>query len=118
MHLAAYFGRTESVRLLLDDDAPVDALSRNDAALTALHAAASGRHSESVWLLIASGADVTATQRGGWTALHAAAANGDVDSVQALLSAGAPTDARTDDGRSVQELAADGVPELLARAAG
>ena len=39
LHLAAYFGRVEAVRQLLDLDAPVDDSSRNPLQVTALHAA-------------------------------------------------------------------------------
>jgi ankyrin repeat protein len=105
LHLAAYFGRVEAVRQLLDDDSPVDEPSRNTLQVTALHAAASASHSEIVWLLIGSGANVNARQRGGSTALHLAAAAGDVDSVQALLSAGAALDLVNEAGHSAAEVA-------------
>ena len=105
LHLAAYFGRAEAARVLLDADAPVDEPSRNELGVHPLHAAAAGRHSELVWILIASDAPVHARQRGGWTALHSAAANGDLESVQALLSAGADSAAANDEGRTPLELA-------------
>ncbi len=113
LHLAAYFGRTESARHLLDEEAPPDEPSRNAMAVHPLHAAAAGSHSEIVWLLIASGVDVDATQRHGWTALHSAAANGDVDSIQALLSAGARSDLANDEGQTARDVAADQVRALL-----
>lgn len=106
IHLAAYFGRAEAARLLLDADAEVAEPSHNDLAVQPLHAAAAGRHPELVWLLIASDAPVDARQRGGWTPLHSAAANGDLESVQALLSAGADSSAANNDGRTPIELAA------------
>ncbi len=105
LHLAAYFGRTEAARMLLDADAEVAEPSRNEMAVHPLHAAAAGRHSELVWILIASDAPVHARQSGGWTPLHSAAANGDLESVQALLSAGADSTAANDDGRTPIELA-------------
>lgn len=114
LHLAAYFGRAEAARALLDADAEVDHPSRNPMAVRPLHAAAAGRHPELVWILIASDAEVDARQRGGWTALHSAAANGDVDSVQALLSAGADPAAVNDEGRTPAELSsAEDVLTLL-----
>ena len=105
LHLAAYFGRAEAARMLLDADAAVDEPSRNELGVQPLHAAAAGGHSELVWILIASDAPVHARQRGGWTALHSAAANGDLESVQALLSAGADSSAPNDEGRTPIELA-------------
>ena len=105
LHLAAYFGRAEAARMLLDADAEVAEPSRNELAVQPLHAAAAGRHSELVWILIASGAPVDARQRGGWTPLHSAAANGDLESVRALLSAGADSAAANDEGRTPIELA-------------
>jgi len=107
LHLAAYFGRVEAARLLLDADAEVAQPSHNDLAVQPLHAATAGRHPELVWLLIASDAPVDARQRGGWTPLHSAATNGDLESVRALLSAGADCSAVSEDGRTPIELAAD-----------
>ena len=113
LHLAARFGRTEAARRLLDDDAPVDAVSRNALNCTPLYAAASGGHAEIVWLLIASGADVDAVAEGGCVPLHAAAVKGDAESVRALLSAGATRDTVNDAGQTPLDLAAPGVRELL-----
>jgi ankyrin repeat protein len=107
LHLAAYFGRAEAARMLLDADAEVTEPSRNATAAVPLHAAAAGRHSELVWILIASHAPVDAREPGGWTPLHVAAANDDLDSVRALLSAGADPEAANDDGRTPLELASD-----------
>ncbi|MDQ1739346.1 MAG: uncharacterized protein QOE53_998 [Pseudonocardiales bacterium] len=107
LHLAAYFGRAEAARILLDADAEVAEPSRNELAVQPLHAAAAGGHSELVWILIASDAPVHARQRGGWTPLHSAAANGDLESVLALLSAGADSAAANDEGRTPIELASE-----------
>ena len=107
LHLAAYFGRGEAARILLDADAVPFEPSRNPLALFPLHAAAAGGHSELVWILIASDAPVDARQADGWTALHSAAANGDLESVQALLAAGADTSITNADGRTATELAVD-----------
>lgn len=114
LHLAAFFGRVEAVRTLLDADAPVDEPSRNVMVVHPLHAAAAGQHGEIVWLLVASGADVTATQRGRYTPLHSAARNGDEASVKALLSAGADPHQANEQGQTPVDLAAaDGIRALL-----
>jgi ankyrin repeat protein len=116
LHLAAFFGRTESVRVLLDADAPVTEYSRNPIGVQPLHAAAAGQHPETVWLLIASDAPVDAPQQHGWTPLHSAAHNADVESISALLSAGADPLATNDDGKTPVDMAAsDAVRSLLTK---
>lgn len=107
LHLASYFGRVEAARVLLDADAPVSEASRNAMAVLPLHSAAAGRHTELVWLLIASDAPVDARQRDGSTALHAAAANGDLASVRALVAAGADVSLVDANGRTAGDLATD-----------
>jgi ankyrin repeat protein len=112
LHLAAFFGRAESARVLLDADAPVNETSRNAIGVQPLHAACAGRHSEVVWILIASDADVSARQPRGWTPLHSAAHNNDAASVKALLAAGADPDVPNDEGITARGLSQD--PDVLA----
>jgi ankyrin repeat protein len=115
LHVAAYYGRVEAVRQLLDANAPVFDPSRNGYRATALHCAAAGSHAEIVWLLIASDADVNVRQAGGRTALHLAAANGDVESVRALLSAQAQRDLADENGQTARDLASEqDIVDLLA----
>jgi ankyrin repeat protein len=109
LHLAAFFGKTEAVRRLLDAGAPVDAYTRNDLANQPLHAAAAGRHAEICRALLAAGADVNATQHGGFTPLHEAAQGGDDELVELFLSAGADPSVAVEAG---------GTPADLAEAAG
>jgi ankyrin repeat protein len=100
LHLASFFGKPEIARLLLDAGARVDTYTTNDFANQPLHAAAAGRHIEICRLLLAAGADVNATQHGGFTPLHEAAQHGDVEMVELFVSAGAdPTIAVEDGGR-------------------
>lgn len=113
LHLAGYFGRTEAARQLLDDDADPNCHSRNSSHATPLHCAVAGRHSEIVWLLIGSGADVSARQQHGLTALHTAAAKRDGESVRALLAAGADPNAPDDAGASARSLASGEIAALL-----
>jgi ankyrin repeat protein len=89
LHLAAFFGRTEAARRLLDAGAPLDAESRNSNRNTPLHAAAAGRHSELALMLIERGAPAVGKDGGGHTPLHIAAENGMLDVVKALLARGA-----------------------------
>ena len=108
LHLAAFFGKPEVARMLLDAGASVDTYTTNDFANQPLHAAAAGRHLEVCRLLLAAGADVNATQHGGYTPLHEAAQHGDVEMVELFLSAGADASMRV----------AEGSPADLAQAAG
>jgi uncharacterized protein len=105
LHLAAFFGKTESARALIDAGADVDAYSRNEMHVQPLHSAAAGRHHEVCRLLIAAGADINARQRHDWTPLHAASQHGDFEMVELFLSAGADPASRTDDGETPAETA-------------
>jgi len=98
LHFAAFFGKVEAARTLLDAGAVVNAYSVNELQVQPLHSAASGRHHEVCRVLIAAGADVNATQRHEYTPLHAAAKHGDAELVELFLSAGADPTARTEAG--------------------
>lgn len=105
LHHAAFFGKTEVARRLVQAGADVHVYSANDFHVQPLHSAAAGRHVEICRLLIGAGADVNAKQRHGFTPLHSAAQNGDVELVELLLSAGADPSAVTDDGASPADTA-------------
>lgn len=105
LHLAAYFGKSEAARTLIEAGAAVGVYSTNDLWVQPLHSAAAGRHHEVCRLLIAAGADVNALQRHGFTPLHAAAQHGDDELVELLLSAGADPSARTDGGETPADTA-------------
>lgn len=116
LHLAAFFGKEEAARILLDAGARVDTYTRNSMANQPLHAAAAGRHVEICRLLLAAGADVDATEHGGFAPLHQAAQHGDDEMIELFLSAGADPTATTDDGRTAADLAdAAGHPDAAER---
>jgi ankyrin repeat protein len=98
LHFAAFFGKAEVARILLQAGADVNAVARNDLRVQPLHSAAAGRHLEVCRLLLAAGADVDAPQAGGFRPLHAAAQNGDPELVELFLSARADPRAATDAG--------------------
>lgn len=116
LHFAAFFGKAEAARMLLEHGASVDVYTRNAFANQPLHAAAAGRHLEVSRVLIAAGADVNATQHGGFTPLHEAAQHGDVEMTELFLSAGADPAAATEAGETPADLAAAaGHADLAAR---
>lgn len=98
LHLAAHYGHTALVELLLHNNAPVDLRSTNQMANTPLHAALAGRRADVVKVLLDAGADVNATQHGGWTPLHSAVANGDRTTVDLLIARGANASRANDAG--------------------
>lgn len=100
LHLAAFFGRTGAVRLLLERGADPTALSTNASANLPLHAAAAGRSVELVRILLDAGTPPDAAQHGGFTALHSAAQNRDQAMIDLLLARGADLHAAAGDGRT------------------
>ena len=76
LHLAAFFGQLDAVRILLDRGADLRAISRNSMKNTPLHAATAGKHEQIARLLLEHGADPHAIDAGGYTPAKIAAENG------------------------------------------
>jgi uncharacterized protein len=89
LHLAAFFGRLDAVRLLLRSGAPFEAVATNEMAVRPLHSAVAGRHLDVAVTLLEAGADPNAPQHGGFTPLDAARQHDDTDLVHALVARGA-----------------------------
>jgi uncharacterized protein len=114
LHLAAFFGEEEAVKILLERGADVNVVSRNpNIVVTPLHSAAAGSHPGVVKLLLEAGADVNAAQDRGFTPLHSAANNDDRESAEALLAAGADPRLTTDDGKTAADLAGEATSDLF-----
>jgi uncharacterized protein len=106
LHLSAAFGTPQAVELLLEHGAHVHQVSHNAMRNQALHACiALGNSVDSIRLLIIAGANVNATQSGGYTPLHQAAANGNASVVALLLESGADKAARCDQGKTPADYA-------------
>ena len=109
LHLAAFFGRVETVDALLRHQAPLETYAEASfAPVTPLGSAAAAGMTDVVRALLDAGADANARGRdGGFTALHAAAQGGNVALAQLLLERGADPAARTDEGKTPLDLAAN-----------
>lgn len=114
LHLAAFFGRTDLVRWLIEQGASVNRVAENPSRVTPLHSAVAGRTPEILELLVESGADLNARQQGGYTPLMGAAANGRRRMVEFLLRRGAKPGARSDEGKTARDLAVEkGFPDVI-----
>ncbi|MBI3804400.1 MAG: ankyrin repeat domain-containing protein [Nitrospirae bacterium] len=116
--LAAFFGHPKVAGYLIEKGADVDAPSRNAARVRPLHSALAHRDPEVSFAvaqrLIEGGADVNATQAGGWTPLHQAAVHGQVGLATLLLDRGADINAAADNGKTPLALAISGKQKELA----
>lgn len=107
LHLAGFFGRDECAAYLIDNGAPLDALSTNAIRNTPLHAALAGATNPTlVRRLIMAGADPTSRGETGIQPLHLAASRGDQALCELLISRGAFPLVRMDDDTTPADLAA------------
>jgi ankyrin repeat protein len=115
LQLACHFDAAGAAALLIRAGADLTARATGAMDVQALHAAAAGPTGACIPLVLAAGAPVDETQRGGFTALHEAATRSDRRLADLLLAAGADPTLRTDDGRSAADLAtAAGAHDLAA----
>jgi ankyrin repeat protein len=106
LHLAAAFGTPLSVGALIFRGARVDAISRNAQQNQPLHAAlALGKNPSTIELLLSHGADINATQAGGFTPIFSAAAANRIDLVEMLIEHGANPRHASDQGNKPADIA-------------
>lgn len=105
LHLAAYFGGTAAMRILLDAGAGTEAVTRNFLTNMPLHAAAAGGRVEACELLLEYGADVNAIQHGAHTPLHTPAFTNNRAMAELFLAHGADSQAKNDDGKTASDIA-------------
>jgi ankyrin repeat protein len=119
LHLAAFFGHTDAVRLLLGHGADPLAMARNPMEVMPLHSAMAGSNASSrppvAQLLLEHGAEVNARSHGGFTALMEAGQNGDLASAAVLLSRGADPSLESDQGKTAGDLASAGGHEAVVK---
>jgi ankyrin repeat protein len=85
IHLAAFFGGADAVKLLLAGGADPNADMDNTFGVRPIHAAAAAGDTEAARVLIEAGADRQARQKAGYTALDAARQSGNTELEQLLL---------------------------------
>jgi ankyrin repeat protein len=73
LHLAAYFGRQEALKVLLGSRVSLDTVSENGLGVSPLHSALANDHETVARELVYEGADVNLATKSGWTPLHYAA---------------------------------------------
>lgn len=106
LHLAGFFGRDDCAAFLIDNGAPLDALSTNVVRNTPLHAALAGATNATlVRRLVFAGADVEARGENGIQPLHLAASRGDQALCDLLIGRGADPQAQMEDGATPISLA-------------
>ncbi|MDQ6718082.1 MAG: ankyrin repeat domain-containing protein [Gemmatimonadota bacterium] len=116
LHLAAFFGRTDAARRLIDAGADLKAIAGNSTANTPLHAAIAGRGEEELVLrMLMAGADATVATAEGYTPLHVAASRGNQRMCDLLIRYRAQPAAKMNDGKTAADIAAErGHSELSA----
>ncbi len=86
LSIAAHFGKTQAIELLLENGALIDGI---DGEMSPLQCAVYSGHREAAALLIKNGANPDRADEYGITPLASAAARGDAETVTILLDAGA-----------------------------
>jgi len=94
------WGHLDTVELLLDSGADINAVSKNKFVATPLQGAAVAKRIELARLLIARGAKLSPRGEGGDSPLHECAGNGAIEIARLLLDHGADINAKNDEGKT------------------
>lgn len=117
LSLAIFGGQADAARVLIDEGADVEAMSRHPTIqVRPIHTAAFVGSAELGKILLEAGADPNSTAEGGFTALHSVAQNGDLAFTRLLLEHGADATAEVQGKTPIefaQEAGAGEVVELL-----
>jgi len=107
--LAAFFGRKAILEELVRRGADVNIPSNNLMRVQALHSAVAHQNTsvaiQMARLLLERGAEVNASQTGGWRPLHEAAMRGNIELIKLLLHWGADPNAENDEGKTPLDMA-------------
>ncbi|MEJ2881929.1 ankyrin repeat domain-containing protein [Pedobacter sp. GR22-6] len=103
--LAAYFGREEIVRILINKGAEVNVPTNNGFNVFPIHSAVAAKHYNITKMLLDAGAEVNVKQKAGFTPLHAAAQYGDIEILILLLEHNADVSIRMEGGKLPADLA-------------
>ena len=103
--LAAFFGRKEVVKYLLEKGANAALPSNNGMQVAPIHSAVAENSVPIAALLLDHGADVNATQMRGVTALHSAVHRNNLEMVKLLLDHGAEPHPKMEDGKRPLDIA-------------
>jgi uncharacterized protein len=113
--LAVFFRHPETVKILLDAGADVNAQSRNTMKVRPIHAASAAGQIEVAQALVERGADLNARQQDGFTALHEAAGSGKLEFARLFLDHGADLNVKTDDGKTALTRAMEARQEAMVK---
>ncbi|MFS4466272.1 ankyrin repeat domain-containing protein [Maribacter sp. 2210JD10-5] len=105
LSLAAFFGRTEIAKLLVEYMADPNMAATNPSKVNALHSAVAKENYELCKMLLNNGADVNATQMQNVTALHSAVHRGNLELVKLLIENGASAQLLMDNGDTALDIA-------------
>lgn len=113
--LAAYFGREEIAKILIQNGAAVNVPTNNGYNVFPIHSAVAAKSYGITKLLLDAGAEVNVVQQAGFTPLHAAAQYGDIEILILLLEHGADLNIRMEGGKLPADLAEEkGYVEIAA----
>lgn len=105
LHYACFFGPPQTVDLIIEKDADLEAVADNKMKVRPLHSAVASGSPEKVRRLLEAGANPNSQQQQGYTPLMGASSAGRKEIVHLLLESGADTRLASDEGQTALDLA-------------